>query len=189
MNREKGLPENLRVLLTAEKVQQRVQELGKQITKDCGGDRLVVVIAEDGFVFAADLIRSIDSPVVCQFVLSDVRDIAVEGGGQSNTREIFYYPEADVKGESVLLVVGLVQSGVTSEFLVRNLYGRGAAKVKIAALLDRQSGRRIAVQPDYFGFSIDDEYVAGYGLGAPMLGRNLPYVAAFSPISGGEAEV
>jgi hypoxanthine phosphoribosyltransferase len=63
-----------------------------------------------------------------------------------------------------------------------NLRGRGAASVKMATLLDRQSARRVALQPDYFGFLVDDAFLVGYGLGSPeQTGRNLPYLAARSP--------
>jgi hypoxanthine phosphoribosyltransferase len=91
--------------------------------------------------------------------------------------EIFFGPELDVRGQHVLLVEVLVQSGITSEFLMRNLAGRGAATVKLATLLDKQSGRRMSLQPDYFGFLINEDFVVGYGLGSPQLGRNLPYIA------------
>ena len=70
-----------------------------------------------------------------------------------------------------------MQSGITSEFLLRNLVGRGAASVKLAALLDKQSARRVPLQPDYFGFLVNESFVVGYGLGTPHLGRNLPYIA------------
>jgi hypoxanthine phosphoribosyltransferase len=76
-----------------------------------------------------------------------------------------------------LLVEALVQSGITSEFLIRNLVGRGAAGVKLAVLLDKQSARRVSLQPDYFGFLMNESFVVGYGLGEPHLGRNLPYIA------------
>lgn len=83
-----------------------------------------------------------------------------------------------MQGQHVLLVEALVQSGVTTEFLMRNLAGRGAASVKLAALLDKQSARRVSLQPDYFGFLMTESFVIGYGLGAQLLGRNLPYIAA-----------
>jgi hypoxanthine phosphoribosyltransferase len=82
-----------------------------------------------------------------------------------------------VKGQHVLLVEALVQSGLTSEFLIRNLVGRGAASVKLAVLLDKQSARRVSLQPDYFGFLMNENFVVGYGLGERHLGRNLPYIA------------
>jgi hypoxanthine phosphoribosyltransferase len=83
-----------------------------------------------------------------------------------------------VQGQDVLLVEALVQSGITSEFLIRNLHGRGARTVKLAALLDKQTARRVPLQPDYFGFLMSESFVVGYGLGNPHLGRNLPYISA-----------
>ena len=84
-----------------------------------------------------------------------------------------------IAGKHVLLVEGLVHSGVTSEFLMNDLRARGAASVKLVTLLDRQSARRVPLQPDYFGFLVDDTFLCGYGLGSPeQTGRNLPYLAA-----------
>lgn len=176
MSRAEGLPENLKVVVSADQIERRVSELARQISADFAGKRLYVVgILENAFVFMADLIRKMELPVVCQFVSSDVHDLTDD---PANAREIFYFPEVEVSGQHVLLVEGLVQSGVTTDFLITNLMGRGAASVKTAALLDRQSARRVPVQLDYFGFQIDADFVVGYGLGAPHLGRNLPYVAA-----------
>ena len=89
--------------------------------------------------------------------------------------------------EDVLIVEAILQSGQTSEFLIRNMMGRGAASVKLIALLDKQKARRVALQPDYFGFVLDESFVVGYGLGAPDVGRNLPYIAAVPGIGGPEA--
>ncbi len=179
MSREEGLPPNLKVIVTAEQIQHRIAELGRQITADYAGKRVVIIgVLENAFVFMADLIRHIELPTVCQFVLSDVHDVEQ---GLAPAREIFFFPEVEVSGEHVLLVEGLVQSGLTTDFLVTNLMGRGAASIKTASLLNRQSSRKVSVQLDYFGFEIDDPYVVGYGLGAPHLGRNLPYVAATKP--------
>jgi len=76
-----------------------------------------------------------------------------------------------------------VQSGVTSEFLIRNMTARGAASVKLSALLDKSSARRVALQPEYFGFVVDESYMVGYGLGGPDQGRNLGYVATTAKFS------
>jgi hypoxanthine phosphoribosyltransferase len=93
--------------------------------------------------------------------------------------EIFFSHEPDIRGQHILLVEGLVHSGVTSEFLMSDLRSRGAASVKLVTLLDRQSARRVALQPDYFGFLVDDVFLIGYGLGAvEQTNRNLPYLAA-----------
>jgi len=77
----------------------------------------------------------------------------------------------------LLLVEGLIHSGVTTEFLMSDLRARRAKQVKVVTLLDRQSDRRVPLQPDYFGFLVDDSFLCGYGLGRPeQTGRNLPYV-------------
>ncbi len=179
MSREEGLPGDLKVIVTAEQIEKRVAELGRQITAEYSGKRLVVVgVIENALLFMADLIRHIELPTLCQFLLSDIHDVEQ---GHTPSRQIYYFPEVEVSGEHVLLVEGLVQSGLTTDFLVTNILGRGAASVKTASLLNRQSSRKVSVQLDYFGFEINDPYVLGYGLGAPHLGRNLPYVAATKP--------
>jgi hypoxanthine phosphoribosyltransferase len=162
-----------RVLLEPNQIKKRVHEMARQISADYRDKTLYLVcVLENGFIFAADLVRELDLPVVCQFVKAETKDT------ESAIKEIFYGPEVDVQGQHVLLVEALVQSGITSEFLMGNLAGRGAASVKLAAFLDKQAARRVALQPDYFGFLMDEGFVVGYGLGAPQVGRNLPYIAA-----------
>ncbi|HUN88620.1 MAG TPA: phosphoribosyltransferase family protein [Terriglobales bacterium] len=163
------------IVLTADQIHRRVYDIARQISADFAGKTLYAVcVLEDGFMFMADLVRALDVPVICQFVKPDVQEIH---RGDTDTKEIFFSPEVDVKGGDVVLIHGLLQTGVTTEFLSRNMLARGANSVKICTLLDRQSGRRVSLQPDYFGFLVDEKYVFGYGLGNPDLGRNLPYVA------------
>jgi hypoxanthine phosphoribosyltransferase len=170
-----GVPGTLQPILTTEQIQRRVLDIARQINTDYQGKTLYAVgVLEDGFIFMADLVRHLEIPVVCQFVKPDSHDVQ---RGEASTTEIFFSPEVDVNGGEVILIHGLIQSGITTEFLVRNLTARGAASVKVATLLDRQSGRRVMLQPDYFGFLVDESYVFGYGLGTPKMGRNLPYVA------------
>jgi hypoxanthine phosphoribosyltransferase len=161
-----------RILLSAEQIRKRVQEMARQISRDFQGKTIHVVgVMENGFIFMADLVRELETPVVCQFVKADFND------ANPSTTEIFFSPEVNVEGQHVLLVEALVQSGITSEFLMRNLIGRGAASVKLAVLLDKQSARRVSLQPDYFGFLMNESFVVGYGLGERHFGRNLPYIA------------
>lgn len=161
-----------RVLLSAEQIKRRVQEMARQISNDYRGKTIYVVcVMENGFVFMADLVRELDLNVVCQFVKAEAKE------ADSNTVEIFFSPELDVRDQNILLVEALVQSGITSEFLIRTLEGRGAASVKLAVLLDKQSARRVSLQPDYFGFLMNESFIVGYGLGDRHFGRNLPYIA------------
>ncbi|HEV8183632.1 MAG TPA: phosphoribosyltransferase family protein [Candidatus Angelobacter sp.] len=161
-----------RILLSAEQIRKRVQEMARQISNDFQGRTLYVVgVMENGFIFMADLVRELDLNVVCLFVRAESKE------ANSTTTEIFFSPELDVQGQHVLLVEVLVQSGLTTEFLIRNLAGRGAASVKLAVLLDKQSARRVSLQPDYFGFLMNESFVVGYGLGDQHFARNLPYIA------------
>jgi hypoxanthine phosphoribosyltransferase len=161
-----------KVLLSAEQIRKRVQEMARQISRDYRGKTLHVVgVMENGFILMADLVRELELNVVCQFVRAEFKE------ANSSTNEVFFSPEVDVNGQHVLLVEALVQSGVTSEFLIRHLLGRGAASVRLAVLLDKQSARRVSLQPDYFGFLVNESFVVGYGLGESHVGRNLPYIA------------
>jgi hypoxanthine phosphoribosyltransferase len=161
-----------RVLLSAEQIGRRVQEMARQISHDFQGKTLCAVgVLENSFIFMADLVRQLEVPVVCQFVKVESKQ------ANASTTELFFSPEPDVEGKDVLLIEVLVKSGVTCDFLLRNLMGRGASSVKLAVLLDKQPARRIALQPDYFGFMLNEAFVVGYGLGAPDVGRNLPFIA------------
>lgn len=168
-------PQPASVVISAEQIRDRIRQLARQISDDYRGRTLHAVgVLEDGFIFMADLVRALDLPVLCQFVKPEHKEISQAG---STATEIFFSPEVQVEGAHVLLVMGLLETGITTEFLLRNLLARGAASAKVATLLDRQSARRISLVPDYFGFAVDDRFVFGYGLGAPQLRRNLPYVA------------
>jgi len=175
LNQTTANPAIQQVVISADQIQKRVRDMARQISNDYSGRSLCAVgILEDSFVFMSDLVRQIEIPISCQFVKPEVRELKQ---GEVITQEILFSPEVDVKGRDVLLVETLLVSGVTAEFLFRTILTRGASSVKTAALLDRQTARRVPLQPDYFGFLVDDTYIFGYGLGAPELGRNLPFVA------------
>jgi hypoxanthine phosphoribosyltransferase len=180
-----GVQGTIQTVLTTDQIQRRVVDIARQINTDYAGKTVYAVgVLEDGFVFMADLVRLIEVPVICQFVKPDAHEVQ---RGDVFTTEIFFSPEVDVKGGDVLLIQGLLQSGITTEFLMRNFSGRGATSVKVATLLDRQSGRRVMLQPDYFGFLVDESFLFGYGLGTARMGRNLPYVATTKEMAGRSA--
>lgn len=169
--------EPLRQVIGAEQIQKRVKELARHISDDYLGQTIqALAVLENAFMFMADLVRALEVPVVCQFIKPKYSKQGNEGG---EVVEIFFSHEPDIRGQHILLVEGLVHSGVTSEFLMNDLRARGAASVKLVTLLDRQSARRVALQPDYFGFLVDEAFLVGYGLGAvEQTTRNLPYLAA-----------
>jgi hypoxanthine phosphoribosyltransferase len=162
------------VVISGEQIQKRVRELARHISDDYKGKTVHVLgVLENGFIFLADLVRAIEVPVICQFIKPQYR------ADLGNVMEIFFSHSLAIRDQHVLLVEGVVHSGVTTDFLMNDLRGRGAASVKIATLLDRQSARRVQLQPDYFGFLVDSTFLMGYGLGSPdQTGRNLPHLAA-----------
>ncbi len=151
---------------SAGRIAKKVAELGRQITKDYNGRRIDAVITLDrGFVFAADVLRSVRCPVYCHFVREEVRD--VEHAGQSR-REVFFSTRPDVKGRDVLVLDAVLESGVTQDFLLRRLGETKPRSLRLAVLLDKTSKRRMALEPDYFGFrTASKEMWVGYGLAAP----------------------
>jgi hypoxanthine phosphoribosyltransferase len=173
--------EPLRPVITTDQIQKRVKELARQISDDYSGQTIqMLAVLENAFMFLADLVRALDVPVVCQFIKP--KYTRPPSGASHDVMEIFFSHEPDIRGQHILLVEGLVHSGVTSEFLMSDLRSRGAASVKLVTLLDRQSARRVPLQPDYFGFLVDETFLVGYGLGAAeQTNRNLPFLAAANP--------
>jgi hypoxanthine phosphoribosyltransferase len=179
MHQPSKAPE-LRPVITTEQIQKRVREMGRQISDDYRGQTIhALAVLENSFMFMADLVRALDVPTVCTFIKPSYRR---QHNGPDEITEIFFSHEFEIRDKHVLLVEGLVHSGVTSEFLMSDLRARGAATVKLVTLLDRQSARRVQLQPDYFGFLVAEGFLLGYGLGAPeQTQRNLSYLAAASP--------
>jgi len=158
---------------SAARIASRVAELGKEISREYEGRRLDVVVTLDrGFVFAADLVRQINAPVVCHFIREDVKD--VEQGGHVR-REVFFGLPPELKGRDVLVLDAVLESGVTQDFLLRRLGEGRPRSIRLAVLLDKPAKRRVALEPDYFGFrTASNEVWIGYGLAAANgMGRNL----------------
>jgi hypoxanthine phosphoribosyltransferase len=117
----------IRQLLSAEQIQKRVKEMGRQISNDYRGQTIHVLgVLENSFLFMADLVRALEPPVVCTFI----KPRYVERPGSPPIQEILFSHPFDIRDQHVLIVEGLVHSGVTAEFLMSNLRSRGAATVK-----------------------------------------------------------
>jgi hypoxanthine phosphoribosyltransferase len=172
--------EQFQIVIPADQIQKRVREMARQISDDYQGQTIhALALLENAFMFMADLVRAIEVPVTCQFIKPKYSKQQEKESGE--VLEIFFSHEPDIRGQNILLVEGLVHSGVTSEFLMNDLRARGAASVKLATLLDRQAARRVPLQPDYFGFLVDDAFLVGYGLGSvSQTSRNMPYLAIAS---------
>jgi len=163
---------------SAARIAARVAALGKEVSREYDGRRVDVVITLDrGFVFAADLMRQIDAPVVCHFVREEVRDVEHSGHAR---REVFFGAGPELKGRDVLLVDAVLESGVTQEFLLRRLGESKPRSIRLAVMLDKPARRRVALEPDYFGFRTASNLTwVGYGLAAANgTGRNLQQLSS-----------
>jgi hypoxanthine phosphoribosyltransferase len=153
--------------------------MGREISRTYGPNRVdVVAMLDNAFIFASDLVRHITSPVVCHFVEAELRDVHLNG---HQRREVFFSYNPDLKGRDVLVVDAVLHSGVTMDFFVRRLAECQPRSIRIAVLVDKPEARRVALQPDYLGFSdASNNHLVGYGLpDAQGQHRNLPHISAW----------
>ncbi|HXW15728.1 MAG TPA: phosphoribosyltransferase family protein [Terriglobia bacterium] len=173
--RTAGSNVRFKIVVDEKAIRKRVRELAKQINRDYTGKTVHVIgILEDAFIFMADLVRALTGPVVCYFVRSQVRD---SDSGFVAMREILYIPPVDTAGKDLLIVDGLLQSGVTLDHLCQTLLAQQPASLRTAALIDKVEERKIDVPVDYAAFQISGRFLVGYGLGYQEQFRNLPFLA------------
>jgi hypoxanthine phosphoribosyltransferase len=174
--RGRGFPdEDLRCVYPEKEIQKRVRELAEQIDRDYKGKTLHVVgILEDCFIFMADLVRRLTIPVVCHFMKAEIHDTSA---GQTALREIMYTPKVEAAGRDVLLVDGILQSGLTLDHLYSYVLAQSPSSVRTVSLIEKSGERKVDVSTDYVGFRSSEKYLVGYGLGYQQKYRNLPFVA------------
>jgi len=166
---------NLEVLLSEEQLQTRIKELGAEITREYAGlNPLLVGVLKGACFFLSDLLRAIDTRLGIEFMA-----ISSYGSSTRTSGEVRIMKDLDVpiEGRHILVVEDIVDTGLTLSYLLQNLKSRGAASVKLAALLDKFERREKDVKIDYLGFKIPDAFVVGYGLDYAERYRNLPFIA------------
>jgi len=164
----------LEVLVTKEKLEEVVSDLGRRITEDYRGKELVLVgVLKGGFIFLADLARKIDMDVKIDFISVSSYGNSTESSG---VVRIIKDIESDVTGKHVLLVEDLIDTGLTLQYLKDLFNTKGCASVKLAAVMDKPDRRKVDLKVDYVGIEIPDEFVVGYGLDYAEKYRNLPEV-------------
>ena len=170
---------NLAVHITEEEIRARIKELGAEITRDYAGlNPLLIGVLKGACFFLSDLLRAIDTRVSIEFMA-----ISSYGSSTRTSGEVRIMKDLDVaiEGRHILVVEDIVDTGLTLSYLLANLASRGAASVKLAALLDKHERRQKEVKIDYLGFQIPDEFVVGYGLDFAERYRNLPYIGVLRP--------
>ena len=166
---------NLEILFSHERIQERIKELGAEITRDYAGrNPLLIGVLKGACFFLSDLLRSIDTRLSIEFMA-----ISSYGSSTRTSGEVRIMKDLDVpiEGRDILVVEDIVDTGLTLTYLLDNLKSRGAASVKLAALLDKHDRREKEVPIDYLGFQIPDHFVVGYGLDYAERYRNLPFIA------------
>lgn len=168
-------PTKVSELISAAKIAERVRELGAQITRDYAGRELVLVgVLKGSFLFLADLARAIESTEV------RVEFLGVQSYGDetssSGVVEITFDLKKPIDGKHVLVVEDIVDTGLTMEYIQKNLRTRNPASVKLCSLLHKPARQKVETHIDYLGFTIDDLFVVGYGLDFGQRYRNLGYI-------------
>jgi hypoxanthine phosphoribosyltransferase len=166
---------NLEVLLSEDQIQTRVKELGAEITTAYAGrNPLLIGVLKGACFFLTDLMRAIDTRVGIEFMA-----ISSYGASTRTSGEVRILKDLDVavEGRDLIVVEDIVDTGLTLSYLLANLKSRGAASVKLVALLDKYERREREVEINYLGFKIPDHFVVGYGLDYAERYRNLPFIA------------
>ena len=168
------MAETIRELIAEEKVDKRIEELGRQISKDYEGRQVhLICVLKGGVFFLCELAKRISVPVSLDFMC-----VGSYGDGTSSSGIVKITKDLDesLEGKDVLVVEDIIDSGRTLYYLLDVLKKRGPKSMKLCTLLDKPDCRVRDVKVDYVGFEILDEFVVGYGLDYAQKYRNLPYI-------------
>ena len=161
-------------VVTAEEIAAAVERLGREITRDYQGKKLLVIgILRGASLFMADLIRRIELPLVIDFISVSSYGAETKSSGVVRILKDLAVP---LSGYDALFVEDIVDTGLTWAYLRQIFEARQPASLRICALLDKPAARKIPVTVDYCGFSIGDKFVVGYGLDLKEQYRNLPFI-------------
>ena len=168
------MSEHVRVLLSEQEVDDKIREIGEQISKDYAGKEVhLICVLKGGSFFMCELAKHITVPVSLDFM-----SVSSYGGGTMSSGVVKIVKDLDepVKGKHVLIVEDIVDSGRTLSYLMEMLKERGAESLRLCTLLNKPERRVVDVKVDYTCFEIPDEFVVGYGLDYAQRYRNLPYI-------------
>ena len=168
------------VLISREEIADRVAELGRRISADYAGKKLLMVsVLKGSVVFMADLMRAINVPCEIDFMaVSSYREKSTTSGEVQIRKDL----DRTIEGYDLLIVEDILDSGKTLSYLIKVLSARGPASIRICTLLDKPERREAKdVFADYIGFNVPNEFVVGYGLDFNQRYRNLPYIGVLKP--------
>jgi hypoxanthine phosphoribosyltransferase len=164
------------LLIDEATLQARVAALGEQISADYAAcpNLILICILKGGVMFLCDLTRHIDVPHEIDFMAVSSYGVGV----RESTAKVRIDMDltAEIGGKHVLIVEDIIDSGYTLQFVIKMLSARAPASLKLCTLLNKSARRQVAIQVDYVGFEIDDQFVFGYGLDLDEKFRNLPFI-------------
>jgi hypoxanthine phosphoribosyltransferase len=167
------------ILVSPEQLQQRIAELGEQVSRDYAERDLVMVgVLKGAVVFIADLMRQLTVPCEVDFMAVSSYGSHTDSSG---VVRILKDLDASIEGRDVLIVEDIIDSGLTLHYLMRNLRARNPRSLEVCALLTKPERRRVDLPIRYVGFEIPNRFVIGYGLDYAQRYRNLGFVAALQP--------
>ena len=173
------MADKIRVLLTEEEVDKRINEVAEQINKDYAGKSVhLICILKGGVFFTCELAKRITSPVEIEFM-----SVSSYGSGTSSSGVVRIVNDlgTSIEGKNVLVIEDIIDSGRTLSYLLENLKTRNPKTLRLCTLLDKPARRKTSVKADYVGFEVPDEFVVGYGLDYDEQYRNLPFVGVLKP--------
>lgn len=163
------------VMITQQQINDRAAEIGRQIEEDFKGEPIVLVgILRGAVLWMADVMKNTNLDMTIDFMA-----VSSYGSGKktSGVVKINKDLDTDIEGKNVILVEDIVDSGYTLNYLKGYFESRKAKTVKICTLLDKPEGRKVDIDVDYIGFTVDDRFIIGYGLDYDQKYRNLPYIS------------
>ena len=165
-------------LISQDRIHQRVAEMAKEISDEfAGSDLIALCVLKGAMFFCADLVRQMTMDVALDFIqISSYGNQKYSSGVVTILKE----PQLDMRGKHVLIVEDIIDSGLSIREVTNYIESRGAAKVKTASFLDKPKARKVPFTPDFIGFSIDPQFVIGYGLDFAEKYRNIPEVQVLS---------
>ncbi|XZH19255.1 hypoxanthine phosphoribosyltransferase [Clostridium perfringens] len=165
---------NRNILLSEEQIKEQIAVVGKKLTEDYKDKNLYVLsLLRGSFIFAADLVRAIDTKAQIGFMTT-----SSYGHGEESTGVVKVVNDIpdNIEDLDVLIVDDIIDSGITMDFVINHVKSLGAKSVKTCTLLDKPSRRKVDLKPDYCCFEIEDLFVVGYGLNYGDHYRNIPYI-------------
>lgn len=166
------------VMITEEEIKAKAREIGQRITEDYAGEEIVLVgILRGAVVWMTELMKNIDLDVKIDFMACSSYGASTKTSGVVKINKDL---DSDIEGKNVIIVEDIVDSGLTLEYLKEYLGNRGPKSVKICALLDKPCGRKVDIEADYYGFTVGNQFIVGYGLDYNQSYRQLPYITVLT---------